>query len=62
MRERCRCLKLGLTGDHRNAFIFNLCFVFERDAELASFEPLVRKTARTLRAMEVSPHHTSSLT
>lgn len=38
---------------NRNAFIFNLCFVFERDAELSGFEPLVRKTARTLRTLEV---------
>lgn len=48
----------------RNAFIFNLCFIFERDAELSCFEPVVRKTARILRAMEVSPFvlppHTSS--
>ncbi|BGP06246.1 Nitrogen permease regulator 2 [Rhodotorula toruloides] len=37
---------------NRNAFIFNLCFVFERDAELSVFEPVVRKTGRTLREME----------
>ncbi|GAA5913180.1 hypothetical protein JCM6882_005810 [Rhodosporidiobolus microsporus] len=37
---------------NRNAFIFNVCFVFERDAELSVFEPVVRKTGRTLRAME----------
>lgn len=37
---------------NRNAFIFNLCFVFERDAELSVYEPVVRKTGRTLREME----------
>lgn len=41
---------------NRNAFIFNLCFVFERDAELSGFEPIVRKTARILQGMEVRPH------
>lgn len=45
----------------RNAFIFNLCFVFERDAELSCFEPVVRKTARILRAMEVRPFVLSPL-
>ncbi|GAA5871603.1 hypothetical protein JCM8547_007095 [Rhodosporidiobolus lusitaniae] len=39
---------------NRNAFIFNVCFVFERDAELSVYEPIVRKTGRTLRAMEES--------
>ncbi|BGP14087.1 hypothetical protein JCM10213_002382 [Rhodosporidiobolus nylandii] len=39
---------------NRNAFIFNVCFIFERDAELSVFEPVVRKTGRTLRAMEES--------
>ncbi|GAA6001211.1 hypothetical protein JCM10207_007466 [Rhodosporidiobolus poonsookiae] len=39
---------------NRNAFIFNVCFVFERDAELSVFEPVVRKTGRTLRTMEES--------
>lgn len=38
---------------NRNAFIFNLCFVFDRDAELSAFEPVVRKTGRTLRMLEV---------
>ncbi|KAM0754091.1 nitrogen permease regulator Npr2 [Meredithblackwellia eburnea MCA 4105] len=37
---------------NRNAFIFNLCFVFERDAEVSGFEPIVRKAGRTLRDME----------
>ena len=38
---------------NRNSFMFNLCFVFERDAELSGFEPIVRKTGRTLHDMEV---------
>lgn len=42
---------------NRNAFIFNVCFVFERDAELSAFEPVVRKTGRTLRMLEVGPAH-----
>ncbi|GAA5992531.1 hypothetical protein JCM10908_000866 [Rhodotorula pacifica] len=37
---------------NRNAFIFNVCFVFERDAELSVYEPVVRKTGRTLSALE----------
>ncbi|SCV69045.1 BQ2448_2065 [Microbotryum intermedium] len=39
---------------NRNAFIFNVCFIFERDAELSVFEPVVRKVARTLRMLEES--------
>ncbi|GAA5862907.1 hypothetical protein JCM3774_006683 [Rhodotorula dairenensis] len=37
---------------NRNAFIFNVCFVFERDAELSVYEPVVRKTGRSLSALE----------
>ncbi|KPV76076.1 uncharacterized protein RHOBADRAFT_53069 [Rhodotorula graminis WP1] len=37
---------------NRNAFIFNVCFVFERDAELSVYEPVARKTGRTLSALE----------
>lgn len=37
----------------RNIFLFNVAFVFDRDAELAAYEPLVRKTARVLRSLEV---------
>lgn len=37
----------------RNVFVFNVSFVFDRDAELAAYEPLVRKTGRVLRALEV---------
>lgn len=37
---------------NRNAFIFNVCFVFDRDAELSVYEPVVRKTGRSLSALE----------
>ncbi|GAA5826046.1 hypothetical protein JCM5353_004192 [Sporobolomyces roseus] len=37
---------------NRNAFIFNLCFVFERDAELSVYEPVVWKAGRILGQME----------
>lgn len=44
-----------LSGDSyaRGMFVFNVSFVFDRDSELAAYEPLVRKTGRTLRALEV---------
>ncbi|GAA5919938.1 hypothetical protein JCM1841_000055 [Sporobolomyces salmonicolor] len=45
---------------NRNAFIFNLCFVFERDAELSVYEPVVWKTARQLGQMEESSSLLSS--
>jgi hypothetical protein len=37
----------------RNAFMFNLSFVFERDADTSSYEPVVRKVARVLTSLEV---------
>jgi hypothetical protein len=37
----------------RNALLFNLCFVFHRGADTASFVPVVKKTARVLRSSEV---------
>ncbi|GAA5951963.1 hypothetical protein JCM21900_000102 [Sporobolomyces salmonicolor] len=45
---------------NRNAFIFNLCFVFERDAELSVYEPVVWKIARQLGQMEESSSLLSS--
>jgi nitrogen permease regulator 2 len=36
----------------RNHFIYNLCFVFERTADLSCYEPVVRKIARVLMACE----------
>ncbi|KAJ3258056.1 Nitrogen permease regulator 2 [Boothiomyces macroporosus] len=37
----------------RNALLFNLCFVFEKSANILSFEQIVTKIARVLRALEV---------
>jgi hypothetical protein len=37
---------------NRNSFIFNLCFVFERDAELSVYEPVAWKVGRILGQME----------
>jgi hypothetical protein len=34
-------------------FRYNLCFVFERKADLSCYEPVVRKIARVLMACEV---------
>ncbi|KAI8358772.1 nitrogen permease regulator 2-domain-containing protein [Mortierella sp. GBAus27b] len=36
----------------RNALMFNLAFVFDKDAETSSYEPVVRKMARVLKALE----------
>ncbi|KAL1923629.1 uncharacterized protein VTP21DRAFT_8609 [Calcarisporiella thermophila] len=36
----------------RNLFQFNLCFVFDKDAETSSYDPVVRKCARVLKAIE----------
>ncbi|KAF7967213.1 hypothetical protein HWV62_35138 [Athelia sp. TMB] len=42
-----------LRGDYeRNYFRYNLCFVFERTADLSCYEPIVRKTSRVLSACE----------
>lgn len=38
----------------RNYFRFNLCFVFERSADLSCYEPIVRKVSRVLKSCEVS--------
>ncbi|KAG0343845.1 Nitrogen permease regulator 2 [Podila humilis] len=37
---------------HRNALMFNLVFVFDKDAEISSYEPVVRKMARVLKDLE----------
>jgi nitrogen permease regulator 2-like protein len=43
-----------LRGDYeRNYFRYNLCFVFERTADLSCYEPIVRKVSRVLTACEV---------
>lgn len=38
----------------RNTFIFNLAFVFDGKADVKSYEPVVRKCARTLKDLEAS--------
>jgi hypothetical protein len=38
----------------RNEFRFNLCFVFEQDAETSSYEAVVRKLSRVLEGLEVN--------
>lgn len=37
----------------RNFFRYNICFVFDRTADLSCYEPIVRKIGRVLRACEV---------
>ncbi|KAJ3158270.1 Nitrogen permease regulator 2 [Geranomyces michiganensis] len=37
----------------RNALLFNLCFVFEKNAQTTVYEQVVRKLARVLRSLEV---------
>jgi hypothetical protein len=37
----------------RNYFRYNLCFVFERSADLSCYEPIVRKVSHVLSACEV---------
>ena len=41
------------TKYERNVLLFNLCFVFEKMANIISFEQIVTKIARVLRALEV---------
>lgn len=38
----------------RNFFRYNICFVFDRSADLSCYEPIVRKVSRVLTACEVS--------
>lgn len=40
-------------GRHRHEFRYNLCFVFDRMADLSCYEPIVRKCGRVLLACEV---------
>lgn len=37
----------------RNYFRYNLCFVFERNADLSCYKPVVRKVSRVLKSCEV---------
>ncbi|KAG9318697.1 nitrogen permease regulator 2-domain-containing protein [Chiua virens] len=46
-------LPVSLSGKYeRNFFRFNICFVFERLANLSCYEPIVRKVSRVLAACE----------
>ncbi|KAF8201523.1 nitrogen permease regulator 2-domain-containing protein [Pholiota molesta] len=36
----------------RNYFRYNLCFVFDREADLSCYEPIVRKVSRVLKSCE----------
>ncbi|PCH37993.1 NPR2-domain-containing protein [Wolfiporia cocos MD-104 SS10] len=44
----------------RNYFRYNLCFVFERHADLSCYEPIVRKVSRVLTACEEESKFLSS--
>ncbi|KNC99135.1 nitrogen permease regulating protein NPR2 [Spizellomyces punctatus DAOM BR117] len=44
----------------RNALLFNLCFVFEKDANTISYEQVVRKMARVLKSLEVESEFLSN--
>ncbi|KAF9246297.1 nitrogen permease regulator 2-domain-containing protein [Melanogaster broomeanus] len=53
--RKCRIIGLpvSLLGRYeRNYFRFNLCFVFDRSADLSCYEPIVRKVSRVLTACE----------
>lgn len=41
----------------RNYFRYNLCFVFDRSADLSCYEPVVRKVSRVLTSCEVHLLH-----
>lgn len=59
-RHRIIGFPVELKGKYkRNYFRYNLCFVFEREADLSCYEPIVRKVSRVLKSCEVSspiPH------
>jgi len=43
-----------LRGNYKRVYFrYNLCFVFERTADLSCYEPIVRKVSRVLTACEV---------
>ncbi|KAG0326903.1 Nitrogen permease regulator 2 [Dissophora globulifera] len=52
----CKVIGFPINLEHkkfqRNALMFNLAFVFDKDAETSSYEPVVRKMARVLKALE----------
>lgn len=53
-RHRIIGFPVELTGNYdRNYFRYNLCFVFNREADLSCYEPIVRKISRVLKSCEV---------
>jgi len=61
-RHRIIGFPVELKGKYeRNYFRYNLCFVFEREADLSCYEPIVRKVSRVLKSCEVSFNMDSSL-
>jgi hypothetical protein len=53
-RHRIIGFPVELKGRYeRNYFRYNLCFVFDREADLSCYEPIVRKISRVLKACEV---------
>ncbi|KAL0946635.1 hypothetical protein HGRIS_012831 [Hohenbuehelia grisea] len=52
-RHRIIGFPVNLRGKYeRNYFRYNLCFVFERAADLSCYEPIVRKVSRVLASCE----------
>jgi hypothetical protein len=45
----------------RNYFMYNLCFVFDRGADLSCYDPIVRKVSRVLTSCEVGQCFSTSL-
>lgn len=53
-RHRIIGFPVELRGRYfRNYFRYNLCFVFDRGADLSCYEPIVRKVSRVLKSCEV---------
>ncbi|KAF8911995.1 nitrogen permease regulator 2-domain-containing protein [Gymnopilus junonius] len=52
-RHRIIGFPVELKGKYtRNYYRYNLCFVFDREADLSRYEPIVRKVSRVLKACE----------
>ncbi|KAF9483818.1 NPR2-domain-containing protein [Pholiota conissans] len=52
-RHRIIGFPVELKGKYkRNYFRYNLCFVFDREADLSCYEPIVRKVSRVLKSCE----------
>ncbi|KAF8921144.1 nitrogen permease regulator 2-domain-containing protein [Mucidula mucida] len=60
-RHRVIGFPVELRGTYeRNYFRYNLCFVFDRGADLSCYEPVVRKVSRVLTACEEESSFLSS--